>query len=352
MRLRGPRHDLLGAGSSIGTSPTTARSAPSLRAPRRILNRRTLGPYCPPVQRLVFVTGKGGVGKTTVAGALAQRLAQRGRRVLAVDMAGDQRLAAQLGASALTTEPARIAGSLDGVRVDSRALVESYFRRLLRVPFLSRRLFASGTFQAVTAAAPGVSEFVVLEHLAHWTALGRFGRRAAYDTVIVDGPASGHALRLVRTPRQLAALVPRGPLSGTVGELDRLLADGDHTAILLVALPEELAVNETLETRAALAELGIRLLRPVLNRVWPRRFTAADAAAIAALRQRRDEPLLAAAGLQLAARHEAEQHLGRLRRAFGMAPVPLREACRGGVDRRVLGEMGRALQRGLAGNAA
>jgi anion-transporting ArsA/GET3 family ATPase len=301
--------------------------------------------------RLLFVTGKGGVGKTTVAAALGQHVAQRGQRVLVVEMAADRSLAALFGRSALATEPAPLAPRLDGVRVETRALVESYFRRLLRLSFLSRRLFASGTFQAVTAAAPGVTEFVVLDHLAQWTATGWLGRRAAYDLVIVDGPACGHALRLLRTPRQLAALVPRGPLASTISRLVTLLGDHAHTSVLLVALPDEMAVSETLEARAALERLGVRLTRPVLNRVWPRRFSAADAAAVAALRARRDEPLLAAAGLQITARREAERHLGRLRRAFGAAPLPVHEVCRDAIGPSALADIGRSLARGLAGHA-
>src|SRR5262249_29183354 len=156
-----------------------------------------------------------------------------------------------------------LGGGLDAVRVETRALVESYFRRLLRLPFLSRRLFASGTFHAVTAAAPGVTEFVVLEHLSQWTTAGWLSRRARYDTVIVDGPATGHALRLLSTPRQLAALVPRGPLASTVNRLGALLADRDHTQVLLVAIPDEMAVNETLEARTAVDGLGLELARPV-----------------------------------------------------------------------------------------
>jgi len=304
------------------------------------------------VPPLLFVTGKGGVGKTTVAAALARRLARRGRRVLAVEMAGDGSLAALLDQHALPTQPASVAPRLHGVRIETRALVESYFRRLLRLPFLSRRLFASGTFHAVTAAAPGVTEFVVLDHLAQWTASGWLGRRAAYDTVIVDGPASGHALRLLRAPRQLGALVGRGPLASTVNRLTTLLADHAHTGVLLVAIPDDMAVSETLETRATLDGLGLRLTRPVLNRVWPRRFSAADAEAVAVLRARRDEPLLAAAALEISGRREAERHLGRLRRAFGSAPLPLPEICRGTVDSAAIAALGRSLERALVGHAS
>ncbi len=299
------------------------------------------------MQRLHFVTGKGGVGKTTVAAAMAQRIAERGRRVLLVEMAADRGVAALLGTTSLSTEPTPLAARLDAVRVETRTLVEGYFRRLLRLPFLSRRLFASATFHAVTAAAPGVTEFVLLDQLAHWTAPGWFGQRARYDQVIVDGPASGHALRLLRAPQQLAGLVPRGPLSATVRRLVDLLGNHDHTRVVLVAIPDDMAVSEAIEAHGAFTELGLRVARPVLNRVWPRRFSAADAAAIAALRRRGDDPVLAAAELEIATRREAERHLGRLRRAFGTPPLPLRECCRDAVDPAAIREMGRRLERGL-----
>jgi anion-transporting ArsA/GET3 family ATPase len=187
----------------------------------------------------------------------------------------------------------------------------------------------------------------VLEHLSQWTAAGWLSRRAQYDLVIVDGPATGHAVRLLRTPRQLAALVPRGPLSSTVGRLTKLLEDPEHTGVLLVAIPEEMAVSETLETHAAVDDLGIAVARPVLNRVWPRRFSGTEADAIAALRKAGDDPLLAAASLEINFRREAERHLARLRRGFGIAPLSLHEVCRPSVDAAALAELGRTLERGL-----
>lgn len=273
--------------------------------------------------QLVFVTGKGGVGKTTVAAALAHHAARGRRRVLLVETGGERSLATLFGAPPLGSEPAPLVGTLAAVRVDPAALVESYFRRLLRVPFLVRRLFASATFRAVTAAAPGVTEFVILEHLLQWTEASRLTRRAAYDVVIVDAPASGHAVRLLRTPAQLQRLVPAGPIAGSVGTLAALLANRARTRAVLVAIPDEMAVAELLETHAAIADTGIRLAPPVLNRVWPKRFTAAEATRIAA--RRTVDPLVAAARLAIAARGEAERQLRRLRDALGARPVALPE---------------------------
>jgi len=308
--------------------------------------------------QLFFVTGKGGVGKTTVAAALAQQLAAARRRVLLVETAADRSLASLFGAQPLSGEPVQLAARLSGVRVETRALVESYFRRLLRLPFLARRLFASGTFQAVTAAAPGVTEFVILDHLLQWTEPSRMTRRAAFDAVIVDGPASGHAVRLLRTPRQLARLVPRGPIGTSIGRLQALLEDRTRTRVVIVAIPDEMAVAEALETRAAISGLNVALAPAVLNRVWPRRFTAAEEQALdkrsAATRSRRQdgagarddaprEPLLLAARLSIAARHEAERHLVALQRAFGAVPIALTEQAGRAVDATVLTSFGRAL---------
>jgi anion-transporting ArsA/GET3 family ATPase len=294
-----------------------------------------------PAARLLFVTGKGGVGKTTVAAALAVRLAARKRRVLLVETAADRSLAALFGSGVLTAAPAAIDGTLSAVRIEQQALVESYFRRLLRLPFLARRLFASATFQAVAAAAPGVIEFVVLEHLLQWTEPGRFSRRAPYDAVIVDGPASGHAVRWLRTPRQLGRLVPAGPIAASISRLQALLEDAERTRVVLVAIPDEMAVTELLETRRALAPLGVALTAPVLNRTWPKRFSAADAAAIAG--RAADEPLVAAARLAITARREAEQHLARLRRETGAAAIALPERPAVTIDKGELAGLGRAL---------
>src|SRR4030095_10656242 len=115
-----------------------------------------------------------------------------------------------------------------------------------------------------------------------------------------------------------------------------------------VAIPDDMAVSETLEARATLDGLGLALARPVLNRVWPRRFTAAEANTIAALRRRADEPLLAAAGLHIAARPKPERHLKPRRAVSGVARLPLHEICREGIEASALADLGRTLERGLS----
>jgi anion-transporting ArsA/GET3 family ATPase len=279
--------------------------------------------------RVLFVTGKGGVGKTTVAAALGQRAAELGQRPLIIETASDGRLAHVFGHHALGGSPRRLCTNLDAVRVEARELVEAYFSQMLRFPLLSKRLLASQTFNALTTAAPGVTEFLLLEKILGWIepAFGR--RRGRYGIVIVDGPATGHALKLLRTPRVLATMVPGGPIGKTARTLLALLSDHQRTQVLLVSVPEEMAVRETIETQQALtSDLALHVTRPVINRVFPRRFTAAEARQIEAADAATDggmAPLLAAARYAIACRREAERHVAHLRRALGVSPVLLRQ---------------------------
>lgn len=297
-------------------------------------------------QRLLFVTGKGGVGKTTVAAALGTRLAEGRTRVLIVELTADRGLAQLFERDHLAPHPAPLAPRLDGVRIERRALVEAYFRRVLRLRFLSERLLSSVTFNALTAAAPGVSEFLVLEHLLQWI---EGGQRTGYDVVLVDSPATGHALRLLRTPLQLANIVPAGPIGSTARRILALLRDARRTQVLLVSIADEMAVSEAIEARATLADgLALALAPPVLNRVPRHRFTAAEAAKVAELSEQHPaDPLLGAARLQIAARREAEQQTTRLKRAFGSPPIHLPQICDHSLTRTDLGHLGHVLVRAL-----
>ena len=296
--------------------------------------------------RVIFVTGKGGVGKTTVAAALGQYAARLGHRTLIVETASDGRLAALFAHRALDGTPRRLRAGLDAVRVDARQLVEQYFARLLRFQWLSNRLLSSNTFNALTAAAPGITEFLLLEKLLDWIDPGLGLRRRGYAVVIVDGPATGHALKLLRTPRTLATMVPGGPLGRTARHLLALLADHTRSQVLLVSLPEEMAVRETIETHQALeGDLALHVARPIINRVFPRHFTTAEAARIQTAVN--GTAVLSAAAFAIACRREAERHVAQLRRALGVSPILLRQLFTAEVSAADVQSFGRTLGRAI-----
>jgi anion-transporting ArsA/GET3 family ATPase len=271
-------------------------------------------------QRLVVVTGKGGVGKTTVTAALARAAAGAGRRVLAVEL-GRGRLGALLGAAPLGLEPVRVATGLAAARIAPEEALGEFLHGVLRFRALSRRLLESTSFQVLAAAAPGLAEFLVLHRVAGWIDARRFGR-PVHDLVIVDAPASGHSLPLLAAPRTLGALARFGPLAGQLRELEQLLADAVRTLVCVVTTPEELAVRETVELHRELVErLRLPVATPIVNALPPRRFSPADTAVLARLESR--HPWVVAARFHLDRRHQAETQLAALRQAFGAPLVEL-----------------------------
>ena len=274
-------------------------------------------------QRLVVVTGKGGVGKTAVAAALARAAACAHRRVLAVEI-GAGRLGAMLGAGRLGLEPRSLGQGLAAAAVEPEEALGAFVHRTLPLRMLSRRLLESTSFQVVAAAAPGLPEFLVLQQLNTWIEARRFGRRV-YDLIVVDAPASGHSLPLLAAPRTLGALAHLGPVADTLRTIGARLADPATTLVCLVTTPEELAVRETIELHR---ELGRRLRLPVapaiVNAVPGPHFTRTDEAAIARLEASGERhPHVAAARFLLDRRREAAGQVRALRRALGAAPVRL-----------------------------
>ena len=274
-------------------------------------------------QRLVVVTGKGGVGKTAVAAALARAATRARRRVLAVEI-GTGRLGALLGTGRLEIEPRTVGPGLAAASVEPEEALGAFVHRTLPLRMLSRRLLESTSFQVVAAAAPGLPEFLVLQQLNTWIDARRFGRRV-YDLIVVDAPASGHSLPLLAAPQTLGALAHLGPVADTLRTIGARLADPATTLVCLVTTPEELAVRETIELHR---ELGRRLRLPVapaiVNAVPGPHFTRTDEAVIARLEASGERhPHVAAARFLLDRRREAAGQVRALRRALGTAPVRL-----------------------------
>ena len=274
-------------------------------------------------QRLVIVTGKGGVGKSAVTAALARAVAGAGRRVLAVEVTRGG-LGPLLGAGTLGPAPTVVAPRLQATALEPEEALGDFVQGILRFRMLARRLLESTSFQVLAAAAPGLPELLVLHRLLGWVEERRLGRRV-YDLVVVDAPASGHSLPLLAAPRTLGTLTRFGPVAQVLARIQALLTDPSRTLVCLVTTPEELAVRETIELHRELAgPLGLPVAPPIVNALPPRRFGRRDEAALARLEATGGaHAYLVAARYQLERRRRALGQLTALRRALHAPAVSL-----------------------------
>jgi anion-transporting ArsA/GET3 family ATPase len=254
-------------------------------------------------RRLIFVTGKGGVGKSTVAMALAQVAAGRGKRTIVANMNG-----------AGEGHELQLAPDLFTLSIDPQRAMEEYLT--VKVGGTAGQILGqSRIFSAFAMATPGMRELLSLGKV--WE-LAQTRRRTPgaepYDLTIVDAPASGHGAALLRTPRTFAEIVKVGPIASQASTIAATLDDRDFTAIVAVAIPEDLAVTETLELDEALQRERLNIDAVVLNQRHPDRFDEGDLTALRLLAAAPAARLAVAADTR--ARLEAEQ-AARLEHHFG-----------------------------------
>ena len=279
-------------------------------------------------RKLLVLTGKGGVGKTTVSAALGLIAADRGLRTIIVEMGEQRRLAELFGAlPAEAGAETELRENLWSVSIDpDRALLE--WLQSLGGRVSGRVLASSGTFQYFAAAAPGAKELSSMITIWKLTEgrRGRGRRPGGYDLVILDAQATGHALGMLHSPQTFGAIARVGPIASQTRQVGELLADPTRSAYLAVALPTEMAVTEALELQDGLQRQIDRTLDAVVvNGTLPRRFSAAELAQIEALDKREaivDSATLAARAVHDRANFQHNQ-LARLRRRdFEVHPVP------------------------------
>jgi anion-transporting ArsA/GET3 family ATPase len=235
-------------------------------------------------QPLVVVTGKGGTGRTTVAAALGMAAAAEGRRAIVCETWGHGRVPALFGrAAAPPGEEVALEPGLWAMTIDPRNALEEWLGRQLPRR-LVHLLVHSGAFGAFIGAAPGARELLTITKAWELGRPERWRKGARpFDVVILDAPASGHGVGLLRTPRTFADIAQVGPIASQARQVDESLSDPRQTACIAVALPGELPVSETLELEDRMQErLGRGLDGIVVNAVWPRRVTAPDLARLAA----------------------------------------------------------------------
>jgi anion-transporting ArsA/GET3 family ATPase len=266
---------------------------------------------------LAFITGKGGVGRTTVALAVALAGVSAGRRVVLCELAGQSRAARLYGLDAVRPgREARLEDGLWATTIDPVLALEEWAARQIGSRRLIGLLTHSGTFASFVNATPGARELV---SMAKAWELGRDERwvkgLGGYDLVVVDGPASGHGVGMLRTPRTFAEIARVGPIASQARKVAALLEDPGRSAVLAVAHPAELAVSETIDLEARIAgALGRPLDTVVVNGLLPRRFSAGEVARLVALDGALPAAVVAAARRQHGQAAAQQGQLRRLRR--------------------------------------
>ncbi len=219
--------------------------------------------------RLIFVTGKGGTGKSTVAAALALALSRQRPTTLA-DLDRRNSAARILGTAA--------SGAIETLALTPRAELEAFIARIVPLRAISRRMLRSRTFGYVTAALPGLEAFLMLERLR--LLAGTAARDDRY--AVIDAPATGHALELLTVARGIRGLAPGGTLNRLAAAVEDFLADPNRFGAILTVAPGELALRETLAAAAALRdELRVGWIAAALNCVAAPLFSAGEIAALA-----------------------------------------------------------------------
>lgn len=216
-------------------------------------------------QRLIFVTGKGGVGKSTVTAALGRALAGEGLRTLIVETDAFSTMPDLLGLDPAGSGPQPAGEDLWAENLEADECFVRTLRRFVPSERIARAVAGNKVARVFFKAAPSVNEFVILDQIVE--ELERpAGARPAYDRVIVDLPASGHALTFLGVPQTLFGMMKVGPIAKRARRIAQLIADPAQCAILAVCVPEEMPVNETIELAQSLkSSLGRNLTAVVVN---------------------------------------------------------------------------------------
>ncbi|GAB5549077.1 MAG: ArsA family ATPase [Sandaracinaceae bacterium] len=257
-------------------------------------------------REFLFVTGKGGVGKTTVSAAIALAAAKRGKRVLVAMCNAKERLSHLLEVDAIGTRNQRVAPNLEAVNMTPAVALEEYGLMVLKVRSVYKAIFENRFVAAVLRGTPGIEAWSMLGKAYFHTEERDESGRPRYDMVIVDGPATGHALDMLRVPQVICDVAPPGLLRNEAEKARALFRDRRRSAAVLVTLPEDMPANETIELHAALGgpDIAMPVGGLVVNSMLSKLFKSQERAPIAALPAKL-QPGSSASALALAGRQRA-----------------------------------------------
>ena len=233
-------------------------------------------------KRLVFLTGKGGVGKSTVAAALGVVATRRGKRTIICEVAQQERMSSVFHTQGVGYRETEIAEDLYAFSIDPQRALEEYLQLQIKVKPLYDLMFKNRIFTYFAAATPGLRELVTIGKVWELAQLDRRVKKGSkYDLVIVDAPATGHGVGILRTPKTFGDIARVGPVKRQADTIYEFITNGDLTSVCAVAWPEEMPVNETLDLRRSLQqELGLDLDRIFMNGLYPELFSDAEASLV------------------------------------------------------------------------
>ncbi|HEU4729537.1 MAG TPA: ArsA family ATPase [Kofleriaceae bacterium] len=224
-------------------------------------------------RRVILVVGKGGVGRSTVAAAIAGRLAAQGKRTLLYETSANDRFGDYFGKSAVGVTPTELAPNLWAINATPASALAEYGLMVLRWKSVYEMVFENRVTRAFLRAIPGLDDYALLGKAWYHTTEEKRGR-PVWDTVVFDMPASGHSVSMLRVPWVIVDTVPEGPLTRDARTVKTMLCDPARTSAVLVTLAEEMPVNEAIELEAKLTALGIVPQQLLVNQVFPRHFPA------------------------------------------------------------------------------
>jgi anion-transporting ArsA/GET3 family ATPase len=271
-------------------------------------------------RRLVIVTGKGGVGKSTVSAALALLAARAGKRVLVCEVNVAERIAPLLGAPPTGSVVREAVPGVSTVDVNPHDAMREYGLMVVRLRAIYDAVFENRLVRYFLRVVPSLAELVMLGKILHEARVEERGR-PRWDLVVLDAPATGHAVQLLRVPSALVDTIPGGPLRHDAEWMQDLLLDPARTSLAIVTLPEEMPVNEAIELDAQVrSALGIHRGALFVNAMPPARFSAAEAARLAVLAGEGPPlgPAAAAGRLQAVRAEQAARYLARANAALDL----------------------------------
>ena len=272
-------------------------------------------------RKLLFVSGKGGVGKTSIAAALAMLAASHGKRCLVceVDAKGDLGFAFET--ERLEFKPREVQPLVWAMAMDTEQSLREYLKLQLHLPLVGRIGPLARSLDFVASAAPGVKEILTVGKLCYEV------RRESYDLVIVDAEASGHIVAQLSAPATIAGLVQVGVVREQTRWMLDLLGDPAQTGVVIVTNPEEMPVNEAVDLAAMLrSKTEVDLAAVVVNRVLPELFGRGEEVLFERLREPDAEAaLVGAVGQEVPLVLDAAELAVRLRRMGASHLATLRE---------------------------